>query len=148
MDQRGTIMKTYTIKEISNLFQLPTSTLRYYEEVGILTDIARTDSGQRIYEEKHINRLKTICCFKQTGMTISQLQSFFSYEETEQERIDDILSLLAQQKENVEKQLAQLQKAYEHVNRKLHYYGDIKQAMDAGLPVPVWDTYRNQTYPI
>ena len=141
-------MKTYTIKEISNLFQLPTSTLRYYEEVGILTDIARTDSGQRIYEEKHINRLRTICCFKQTGMTISQLQSFFSYEETEQERIDDILSLLAQQKENVEKQLAQLQKAYEHVNRKLHYYGDIKQAMDAELPVPVWDTYRNQTYPI
>lgn len=141
-------MKTYTIKEISNLFQLPTSTLRYYEEVGILTDIARTDSGQRIYEEKHINRLKTICCFKQTGMTISQLQSFFSYEETEQERIDDILSLLAQQKENVEKQLAQLQKAYEHVNRKLHYYGDIKQAMDAGLPVPAWDTYRNRTYPI
>lgn len=139
-------MKTYTIKEISNLFQLPTSTLRYYEEVGILTDIARTDSGQRIYEEKHVNRLKTICCFKQTGMTISQLQIFFSYEEKEQECIDDILSLLTQQKENVETQLAQMQKAYEHVKRKLHYYGDIKQALDSGLPVPAWDTYRNRTY--
>ncbi|WP_195984138.1 MerR family transcriptional regulator [Clostridium sp. D33t1_170424_F3] len=139
-------MKPYTIKEISNLFQLPTSTLRYYEEVGILTDIARTDSGQRIYEEKHVNRLKTICCFKQTGMTISQLQAFFSYEEKEQERIDDILSLLEQQRENVENQLAQLQNAYEHVKRKLNYYGDIKQAITAGFPIPNWDAYREKTY--
>lgn len=138
-------MKTYTIKEISTLFHLPTSTLRYYEEVGILTDIARTDAGQRIYEEKHVNRLKTICCFKQTGMTISQLQAFFSYESKEKENINDILALLTQHKENVEEQLRQLQNAYAHVMRKLHYYGDIKQALDAGLPVPDWDIYRDRT---
>ena len=40
-------MKEYTIKEISELFQLPASTIRYYEEEGILTNIARTASGRR-----------------------------------------------------------------------------------------------------
>ena len=66
-------MQSYTIKEVSQMFQLPASTLRYYEDMGILTDIARTESGQRIYLQKHINRLRTICCFKRTGMSISQL---------------------------------------------------------------------------
>ena len=55
--------KQYSIREVSAKFNLPASTLRYYEEVGILTDIPRNSSGKRIYLEKHINRLKTICCF-------------------------------------------------------------------------------------
>lgn len=45
-------MKTYTIKEISQMFHFPPSTLRYYEEVGLLTDMERTVSGQRIYTDK------------------------------------------------------------------------------------------------
>ena len=30
-------MDTYTIKEVSEMFHLPSSTLRYYEDLGILT---------------------------------------------------------------------------------------------------------------
>ena len=47
-------MQSYTIKEVSQMFQLPASTLRYYEDMGILTDIARTESGQRIYLQKQM----------------------------------------------------------------------------------------------
>lgn len=32
-------MKQYTIREISEMFQLPASTLRYYEDMKILTNI-------------------------------------------------------------------------------------------------------------
>ena len=85
--------KQYSIREVSAKFNLPASTLRYYEEVGILTDIPRNSSGKRIYLEKHINRLKTICCFKNTGMSIAQLQEFFQYEQQELSHIDDILKL-------------------------------------------------------
>ena len=81
--------KQYSIREVSAKFNLPASTLRYYEEVGILTDIPRNSSGKRIYLEKHINRLKTICCFKNTGMSIAQLQEFFQYEQQELSHIDD-----------------------------------------------------------
>ena len=56
-------MDTYTIKEVSEMFHLPSSTLRYYEDLGILTNVGRSKSGQRVYIRGHINRLKTICCF-------------------------------------------------------------------------------------
>lgn len=139
-------MKEYSIKELSELFHLPPSTLRYYEDLGILTNVERTTGGQRVYREMHVNRLRTICCFKKTGMTMSQLQTFFSYETDEAEHIDDILALLTEQKESVVERLAQLQNAYEHVLRKLSYYSDIKKAMDAGQPLPAWADYRNADF--
>ena len=134
----------YTIREISQKFNLPTSTLRYYEEIGILTNIERTPSGQRVYLQKHINRLKTICCFKGTGMSIAQLQKFFSYEENEDVNIDKIISLLESQKEMVEKQTLQLQKDFTHVQRKLRYYKAIKTAIKEHKPHPNWADYKNK----
>ena len=60
-------MKEYTIRELSEMFGLPASTIRYYEDEGILTNVGRTPSGQRIFTDGHVNRLRTICCFKNTG---------------------------------------------------------------------------------
>lgn len=39
-------MDTYTIKEVSEMFHLPSSTLRYYEDLGILTNVGRSKSGR------------------------------------------------------------------------------------------------------
>ena len=96
--------KQYSIREVSAKFNLPASTLRYYEEVGILTDIPRNSSGKRIYLEKHINRLKTICCFKNTGMSIAQLQEFFQYEQQELSHIDDILKSIIKRGKKIDTQ--------------------------------------------
>ena len=40
-------MKTYSIREISELFSLPASTLRYYESEGLLPNVEKSSSGQR-----------------------------------------------------------------------------------------------------
>lgn len=111
--------KQYSIREVSAKFNLPASTLRYYEEVGILTDIPRNSSGKRIYLEKHINRLKTICCFKNTSMSIAQLQEFFH---------------LAQ--------LAKMQHDYKHIQKKLAYYQAMKTAVDNHTTLPDWQDYK------
>lgn len=139
-------MAQYTIREISEIFQLPSSTLRYYEDMGILTNIKRTGSGQRIYEDCHVNRLKTICCFKNAGMSIAQLKEFFSYESTEEENIDNILLLLNTHKDDVTMQIKTLQESYAHLLRKLHYYGDIKKSLESNQPRPQWNDYKFKTF--
>lgn len=139
-------MDEYSIRDVSEMFQLPPSTLRYYEEQGLITGVRRTPSGQRVYEQKHINRLRTICCFKHTGMSMTQLKQFFACEADEPAHIDDVLTLLRGQKVHVEQQMEELGKAYAHVLRKLHYYSDIKKSLDAGLPLPEWKDYRNRQF--
>lgn len=134
--------KQYSIREVSAKFNLSASTLRYYEEVGILTDIPRNSSGKRIYLEKHINRLKTICCFKNTGMIIAQLQEFFQYEQQEPSHIDDILKLLTNQKNHILAQLAKMQHDYKHIQKKLAYYQAMKTAVDNHTTLPDWQDYK------
>ena len=54
-------MATYTIREVAQRFHVQTSTLRYYEDQGLLTNVERTETGQRIYEDCHIVRLLQTC---------------------------------------------------------------------------------------
>ena len=132
-------MKTYSIREISELFSLPASTLRYYESEGLLTDVAKSSSGQRIYTEKHIERLNCINCFKRTGMTIPHLRKFFEYETDEAQHIDDIIHLLEDQAKQVDEKLRQLEKDSAHVHHKVEHYKAIKHALENNLPLPVWE---------
>ena len=132
-------MKTYSIREISELFSLPASTLRYYESEGLLPNVEKSSSGQRIYTEKHIERLNCINCFKRTGMTIPQLRKFFEYETDEAQYIDDIICLLKKKKKIVDEKLRQLQKDSAHVHHKVKHYQAIKHALENNLPLPVWE---------
>ena len=61
--------QTYTIREMSERFGLPASTLRYYEEIGLLTDVIHTESKKRIYTQQHINCMTAI-------LWVSHFQSF------------------------------------------------------------------------
>lgn len=140
--------KTYTIREVAAQFHMQPSTLRYYEEQGLLTNIGRTETGQRVFEDCHINRLRAICCFKNAGMTIDDLKKFFVYESDEPEHIDEILDLLESRREALEEQRRALDEAAMHVQRKLHYYGDIKRALEAGEPLPDWKYYKTRLYSI
>lgn len=134
--------KIYTIREVSKMFDLPVSTLRYYEDEGILTNVGRSASNQRIYYETHINRLRSICCFKRTGMSIAPLKDFFSFEKDEENSIDDMIELLELQRKTVEDKLKELRADYDHVQKKIRFYKDIKKAMENGLPKPDWEDYK------
>ena len=131
-------MKNYTIREISEMFELPSSTLRYYESEGLLPEVPKSSSGQRIYSDEHVERLKCINCFKRTGMTIPQLRKFFIYEADEAAHIDKIISLLKDQEQIVNKNLIQLQKDSAHVHHKVRYYKAIRHALENDLPLPEW----------
>lgn len=131
-------MKTYTIKEVSELFQLPASTLRYYEDMGLLTQVQRTASGKRLYTEDHIGRIKAICCFKRAGVTIPDINKYFLLEDDKFTNIDDILLLLAKNKTHMENKLEQLSKDLTHINEKIAYYEAIKKAIEENRELPSW----------
>lgn len=134
--------KVYTISEVSKMFNLPVSTLRYYEDEGILTNVGRTSTNQRIYYEMHINRLRSICCFKRTGMSIAQLKDFFNFEMDEDNSIDDMIDLLECQKKSVEDKLKELNADYEHVQKKIRFYTDVKKAIENDQQKPDWHDYK------
>jgi DNA-binding transcriptional MerR regulator len=53
----------YTIGEVSQMFNLPISTLRYYDKEGLFPDLERA-SGIRKFNDKTIEAIHVIECLK------------------------------------------------------------------------------------
>ncbi|KAA8828238.1 MerR family transcriptional regulator [Bifidobacterium tissieri] len=69
----------HTIREASLISGLPESTLRYYEQVGIIPPIARDpSSGHRAYSDADIERLTTISCLSSTGMPLDAMREYLA----------------------------------------------------------------------
>jgi len=66
-------MTTYRISDAARRTGLPTSTLRYYERIGLLPAPARTDSGYRAYEERALDRLAFIARAKDLGLRLDDI---------------------------------------------------------------------------
>ena len=111
--------RRYSIRQVADMFDMEPSTLRYYEDAGLLTNVERTSTGQRVYRQGHINRLSSICCFKHAGMSIADLKRFFVYEADERTHIDDMMTLLEERHDAIDEQLRALEEAHAHVLRIL-----------------------------
>ena len=66
----------YTIGQKSEMFQLPISTLRYYDKEGLLPFVERSEGGIRMFKDSDIEWLNIIECLKKTGMSIKEIKKF------------------------------------------------------------------------
>ena len=110
--------QTYTIREMSERFGLPASTLRYYEEIGLLTDVIHTESKKRIYTQQHIDCMTAILCFKRTGLPIAGIQEFFRLEDDIPGNIDQMVAILEEHERNIREKIERMESDLEHINRK------------------------------
>ena len=68
-----TVDATYTIGELADLVEVPTSTVRYYERVKLLRPTGRTDGNHRYYGEPAVERLRFIRAAQRAGFTLEDI---------------------------------------------------------------------------
>lgn len=128
--------QTFTISELSKQFKIPASTLRYYEAMSLLPPVER-NGKHRVYLQAHIDRLGAIQCFKQTGMSIKQIQTFFENEAIAN-NYDVLLEALFAQQNSIEKQLKQLKNNQNKIKSKINFYQQKKLAYLSQEKQPEW----------
>jgi DNA-binding transcriptional MerR regulator len=62
------------IGEVAERVGLSLRTLRYYEEIGLLTPETRTEGGFRLYAEAQVDRVLLIKQMKPLGFTIQEMR--------------------------------------------------------------------------
>ncbi|MRN56660.1 MerR family transcriptional regulator [Paenibacillus monticola] len=72
-------MKYFSIGEVAAEFNIPESTLRYYEKKGLLPQIERDEAGRRLFSEDHLGLLGTVICLKNTNMPISRIKQYIDW---------------------------------------------------------------------
>lgn len=64
-----------TIGELARTAEVPTSTVRYYERVGLLDPSGRTDGNYRVYGEAAVERLLFIRAAQATGFSLDDINA-------------------------------------------------------------------------
>jgi MerR family transcriptional regulator, copper efflux regulator len=66
-------MALFRISELADRSGVPSSTLRYYERIGLVEPFGRADNGYRIYDDATLERLAFIGRAKRLGMRLDDV---------------------------------------------------------------------------
>jgi DNA-binding transcriptional MerR regulator len=64
----------YTIKQIADLAGVTTRTLRYYDQIGLLSPAVTGDNGYRYYDHECLLRLQQIMFFRELDVPLKDIQ--------------------------------------------------------------------------
>ncbi len=132
-------MAEYTIRELAERYQVQASTLRYYEEVGLLKAVVHNEKQQRVYSEEHIAALDAIQCFKQTGLPLGRIREFFEYSEDLRGHIQEVVDMMTEHEQSIVQKIQELQCGLEHIRHKVRFYEGIQKAIENDTEWPCWD---------
>jgi DNA-binding transcriptional MerR regulator len=123
-------LKYYQIGELANLVQLSPRTIRYYEEIGLLNSVKRTEGGKRVYTDKDYQRLKFIQRLKHLGLTLSEmseLEDIYQIHRTNKIVLSRLLELLDNHVEKINERINNLIKLKADI---LSYHEKIRQKLN------------------
>lgn len=111
----------YSIGEISKMFQLPISTLRYYDKEGLFPHLKRVN-GVRQFSESEIETLRVIDCLKKSGLEIKEIKEYMSLCSLGNTTLKQRKEIFEKQKEEVLQEMEKFQKVLSMLNYKCWYY--------------------------
>lgn len=110
----------FPIGEVSKLFHISVSSLRHYENLGLLTpEYISPDSGYRYYGTEQFEVLNTIRYLRALDMPLSEIADFLKNKD-----IDRIEEKLLLQKQAVLKKQRELKRIEQKIDRRLHWLAD------------------------
>ena len=110
----------YTIGQVSKMFGLPVSTLRYYDKEGLFPDMERSN-GIRRFGQRELEALRVIECLKKSGMEIKDIRQFMEWCAQGSSTYPQRRAMFIRQKESVEAEIARMNRVLDMLNFKCWY---------------------------
>jgi DNA-binding transcriptional MerR regulator len=70
--------KRYTISQLAQAVGIPSTTVRYYERVGLVEPEDRSAGNYRLYSEESVRKLKFIRAAQAIGFTLDDVKALLS----------------------------------------------------------------------
>lgn len=124
----------YTVGEMAKRMGLAPSTLRYYDQEGLLPFVERSGSGMRVFKDSDYEWLQVIECLKKTGMPLKDIRTFIEMAMQGDDTIEPRLVLIRKQREIVKEQIRSLQDTLHTLDFKCWYYETAQKAGTTEVP--------------
>lgn len=98
------------IGELSRHSGVPATTLRYYEQAGLLAPPRRTGSGYRSYDEESLNRLAFIRAAQSVGLTLAEIRDVIAIREGGRAPCQHVQELVERRRDEVRTRISELRR--------------------------------------
>ena len=116
---------TRTIQRAAAETGLSTDTLRYYERIGILPSIGRSESGHRRFTDDDMGWIKLVQCLRATGMPLEDLHRYAELVQEGEHTAAERLELLEAHKARILSEMGDLTMALGLVENKIAGYATL-----------------------
>lgn len=103
-------MSGYLRGQIAKMAEVPSETLRYYEELGLIQPPQRSESGYRLYSDEVLGRLAFIHNAKSCGFTLREIKKSLTKSENGQIGIADFITVIDKKMGSIHTEIAKKEK--------------------------------------
>ncbi|MCA0936394.1 Cu(I)-responsive transcriptional regulator [Vibrio alginolyticus] len=93
---------------VSKLTGLSSKSIRLYEDKGIISPPARSESGYREYSENHIQELNLVSRAKNAGFSLQECKEFVQLAQNPNRKSSDVKARTMDKLQEVEEKIAHL----------------------------------------
>ena len=123
----------YTIGQVSEMYNLPISTLRYYDKEGFFPNLMR-EGNIRYFSDVELEAIRIIECLKQSGLEIKEIKQFFQWVVEGPSSYEKRKELFETRKATVEDEIKAMEKTLALLKFKCWYYETaIKDGNEDGI---------------
>ena len=126
--------RTYSIGEVAELLGLAPSTIRFYDNKGLLPNVERSEGGVRRFSESDIDWLRMIEHLKMSGMTIAEIGEYIALFRKGDATIEQRRALVHGRRDEILRQMAELQETLDFITYKCWYYDTAAEAGTCDVP--------------
>lgn len=116
----------YLIKDAAAKVGLPTHTIRYYEQEGLLPFVKRDENGNRIFDEEDVKWLEFIVCLRNTDIALSDLRKIVELTQEGEETLPQRKQIFEKHKEKMMKKQKDFDIAFRKIDSKIEYYNNLE----------------------
>ncbi|WP_026889772.1 MerR family transcriptional regulator [Clostridium beijerinckii] len=111
-----------TIKEASGKTGISIDNLRYYERIGLIPEVPRTESGIRDYDEMAIHWIEFAMRFKKAGVSLESIREYIQLALQGISTKEARREILIETKAGLEKKMHDIHETMEVINYKIDNY--------------------------
>ena len=97
-----------TIGRLARAADVPTTTVRYYERIGLLAPAGRTSSNYRFYGDSALERLRFIRAAQSNGFTLDDVATLLAFRDRPDSVCGDVQKLIERRTADLEQRIAEL----------------------------------------
>ena len=117
------------ISDLAEQTGVPTKTIRYYEDVGLLPMATRQPNGYREYREVDVDRLRLVAGARRLDFSLAEISEIIDLRDRQIAPCGVLLDLLNQKAEEISQRISELQRVQK----------DLEALYSVGLTFPTDD---------